>query len=254
MNSFLKNKWLVSLLAGLFLGLAFPPIDLSYLSIPAFVLLIYLANLSSSYRELMLVSYPGFVLWNLITTYWLMMASVGAGLAAILANALLMTLPLCLIRFFQRKFSSVLVVALLQTAAWITYEYFHHNWDLAWPWLTIGNAWANHVSLIQYIAITGHLGISFWVILTAALAYQVVVKPNQRLAFYTILVFLVPPAGSLIYFGVTSPIQSTNETVSVTVIQPNHDSYLRYGGMSGNPEVLDSLFSITQKPALPIQT
>lgn len=251
MNQLLENKWNVSLLAGLLLGLSFPPVNLSFLTIPAFALLLHLVNSSSSKKELFKYVYPGLVLWNVITTYWLTMASFGAGLGAILANSLVMMIPLLLMRFFNNRFSSSIHVAVLQTSAWVSYEFLHHHWDLSWPWLAIGNAWANQISLIQYISITGHLGISFWVVLTAALAYQAFRHQNKQVGLAAISLFLLLPLGSLVYFGIDQPVLSSEQNVAVTVIQPNHDSYEDFGGMSGNREVLDSLFSITTKVISP---
>ncbi len=247
MNRFLEHKWAVSIVAGLLLGLSFPPINLSFLSFPAFVLLFILSEKCDSYKQTAYFSYVGFLVWNLATTYWLMMASIGAGIAAILANSVLMTIPLCLAHFFNKKFSSPFLIALLQASAWVGYEFLHHNWDLAWPWLAIGNAWSNQISLVQFISVTGHLGISFWVVFTSALAVQSLKIKSQKLAFSTITALLVLPAISLIYFAVTNPLQGELDSVNVTVIQPNHDSYESYGGMSGPSEVLDSLFSLTNK-------
>ncbi|MBO6524818.1 MAG: apolipoprotein N-acyltransferase [Balneolaceae bacterium] len=247
MNKFLENKWALSITAGLLLGLSFPPVNLTFLSFPAFILLFLTADKSTSYKQAAYFSYAGFLIWNIATTYWLMMASVGAGVAAILANSVLMTIPLCLARFFDKRFSNPVLIALLQAAAWVSYEYLHHNWDLAWPWLAIGNAWSNQVSLIQFISITGHLGISFWVVFTSALAVQAFRFKTRFLAISTTVSLLLLPLVSLIYFGVTNPLETDSEPVSVTVIQPNHDSYEDYGGMSGVSEVLDSLFSITEK-------
>ena len=247
MNTFLENKWLITLTAGILLGLSFPPVDLPFLTFPAFLLLIHLANKCNSYKETAFYSYFGFLAWNLITTYWLMMASVGAGIAAILANSLLMVIPLCLMRFFQRKYTSVVLIVILQATTWVMYEYLHHHWDLAWPWLAIGNAWANQISLIQFITITGHLGISFWVVVVAALAYQTMIKKEQYLFISTLSALLVLPLISLIYFAATTPDQEVDEAVYVSVIQPNHDSYQRHSGMSGTREVLDSLYTITER-------
>lgn len=245
MKKFLENKWALSLTSGILLGLSFPPVNLSFLSFPAFMLLFVLSEKSESYKQTAYFSYAAFLIWNAITTYWLMMASLGAGIAAILANSVLMTIPLCLGQFFNRKFSSPLLIATLQASAWVGYEFLHHHWDFAWPWLAIGNAWSNQISLIQFISITGHLGISFWVVVTAALAVQTIKYRTQRLALITITSLLVLPAASLLYFVTSNPIENNSETIQVTLIQPNHDSYEDYGGMSGPSEVLDSLFSLT---------
>ncbi len=246
MKEFLENKWAVSLTAGALLGLSFPPVNLSFLSIPAFILFIHLANICQTNRQLAYYSYAGFLVWNFSTTYWLMMASVGAGIAANLANAVLMTIPLVLMKFFQDRYKSTLFIVLLQACAWTTYEFLHHHWDLAWPWIAIGNAWAKQISLIQYISITGHIGITFWVVFTAAIAYRAIISGKQKHAIYATISLLALPLLSLIYFAIDEPLEPNSEAISVTVIQPNHDSYLEYGGMSGNREVVDSLFSLTE--------
>lgn len=247
MNQFLEKKWSVSVIAGILLGLSFPPVNLSFLSFPAFILLFTLSEKCENYKQTAYYSYLGFLVWNLATTYWLMMASIAAGIAAILANSVLMTIPLCLAQFFNRKFSSPYLIALLQASAWVGYEFLHHNWDLAWPWLAIGNAWSNQISLIQFISITGHLGISFWVVFTSAIAVQTFKLKTRSLAVSTICSLLLLPLASLFYFATTNPIDSNLDIVHVSVIQPNHDSYEDYGGMSGPSEVLDSLFSLTNK-------
>lgn len=250
MKGFFKNYWAISVTAGFLLGLSFPPINLSFLSIPAFMLFFYLADNTHTYRQLAYFSYAGFVVWNLICTYWLMMASAVAGVAAVLANSALMTIPLCLAAFFLRKGKSPMVMALLNASAWVGYEFLHHHWDLAWPWLSIGNGWANQVSLIQYISITGHLGISFWVVLTAALAYQALKLHSTIMRIAAIVVFLGLPLWSFLLFEDSDAFASAN-TTEVAVIQPNHDSYQEYGGMSGLGEVVDSLLELSSRVRTP---
>lgn len=245
MNRLMNNKWFLSLFAGLLLGISFPPVDLSFLSIPAFFLLFMLADRCDSARQTAYYSYAGFLLWNLLTTYWLMMASLIAGIAAMLANSVLMTIPLVIAFYFQKKNRNPFLIAVAQASAWVGYEFLHHHWDLSWPWLVLGNAWSNQVSLVQYISITGYMGISFWVVLTAALAYQIFIHRNKTLALIGAAIFLIPPTLSLITFSISDPMQDGGREITVTVAQPNHDSYQDYGGMSGNREVLDSLFAVT---------
>lgn len=242
------NKWSWSVLAGILLGLSFPPIDLSFLTFPAFLLLFHLSQSCDSYKQVAYYSYAGFVVWNLIGTYWLMMASLGAGIAAILANSVLMTIPLSLGYYFSKKSPSPFLTALLQTTAWVGYEFLHHHWDLSWTWLAIGNAWADYTGIIQYISITGHLGITFWVVMSSALAYQVI-RSKRRDLFYTMTaVFLLFPTFSfLLYEPTPEPGTGSGSSTHVAIIQPNHDSYQDYGGMSGLGEVVDSMLSLTSR-------
>lgn len=250
MKLYLANKWAVSVTAGILLGLSFPPINLTFLCFPAFILLFYLAGKCDSYKQVAYYSYAGFVVWNLITTYWLMMASAIAGIAAILANSVLMTIPLVMAKYFQDKQKSPLFIALLQASAWVGYEFLHHHWDLSWPWLAIGNAWSNAIGMIQYISVTGHLGISFWVLLTSAIAWQAIKSQQKKLAYIAVAVFLVFPAWSFLNFDQEDAADQT-DIVEVAIIQPNHDSYQEFGGMSGINEVLDSLFVLADKVRTP---
>ena len=36
-------------------------------------------------------------------------------------------------------------------------EYMHLNWDLSWPWLTIGNVFAKYPIIVQWYEFTGFL-------------------------------------------------------------------------------------------------
>lgn len=250
MNKWFQNKWVISITAGILLGFSFPPVNLSFLSFPAFILLFHLSQKCDSYRQLAYFSYAGFVVWNIIGTYWLMMATVPAGVAAILANSVIMTIPLCLGKYFSDKSRSPILIALLQASAWVGYEFLHHNWDLSWTWLAVGNGWANWTGVIQYISVTGFLGISFWVILTSALTYQLLLYKDRYLLYTALAVFLIFPAWSFLLYENSENLES-GEAVEVAIIQPNHDSYENYGGMSGLREVVDSLFSLTERTITP---
>jgi len=247
--SWAHNPWILAVGVGLLLSLSFPPVNASFLSFIGFIGLYQLVLLSHNYRHLALISYPAFLVWNLGTTYWLIMASIPAGVAAIVANSAVMLVPMMVIRFFHHRYRLFGWTALIQAATWVLYEYLHHHWDLAWPWLSVGNAWANHTSLIQYISVSGHLGISFWVVFGSFLCahWLLMSKKKARNTALLVLGFILPPLASMVLFGISS--QELQEIkgnrVNVVVVQPNHDSYQDYGGMSGTEEVLDSLFSLS---------
>jgi apolipoprotein N-acyltransferase len=245
-NYIWNNTWGLALSAGLLLGLSWPPIPLPFLVFPAFLLVFRIVDLSNSAREAAYWTYPAFVIWNIITTYWLVMATVAGGVAAILANSAVMTVPIMLQYKLQKQKISPWVIALLQTACWIGYEYLHHQWDLAWPWLAIGNAWANAPELIQFISVTGYWGISFWVIFVSALGYQVI-KTNSRATKITLgAVFLLFPLWSLTITLVTEP-TTAEKKQQVVVVQPNFDSYQTNGGFASPYEAHDHLLELTDQ-------
>ncbi|MEL7834961.1 apolipoprotein N-acyltransferase [Fodinibius sp. Rm-B-1B1-1] len=238
------NSWLLSVTAGLLLGLSYPPVPLPFLIFIAFLLIFRIVDLSDSAREAAYKVYPAFLIWNIITTYWLVMATVAGGVAAILANAAVMTIPIMLQYKVQRTKLSPWLIALFQTAFWLSYEYLHHLWDLAWPWLAVGNAWANMPQLVQYISVTGYWGISFWVIFATALCHQYLKKPKQSTRFVAIAVLLIFPLWSILISALGKATES-KETHEVVVVQPNFDSYESNGGFPSARQANSHLLSLT---------
>ena len=239
------HKWALALSVPILLALSFPPFNISILQIPAFVFLMRLATLCDTKRQTIYYAYPAFVLWNLFSTYWLMMATVAGGLAAIFANAAIMLIPLLIIRQLFRSENNLQLAAFISGAAWVSYEFLHHRWDLAWPWLTLGNGWANLTGAIQYITYTGVLGISFWIVFTSALIFAYIKSPLKKNLYSAIAIFFAFPIMSVLS---TISLNSYNgEQIHVTIVQPNSDSYQRFGGHPSLNALLDHLLSLSDE-------
>ena len=245
-TSDLWNKpWVLSLLPAFLLWLSFPPYNFGLLQIPAFVLLFRLSVITVSVRQMIYYAYPSFVLWNLLCTYWLMMATISGGVAAIFANAALMLIPLWFIRKLFLSSLNLVFSSFAAAASWVSYEYLHHQWDLAWPWLTLGNAWSNLTGVIQYISVTGVWGISFWIVFTSALAYQSVLTNSKAVLQSTAVVFFAFPV-----FSVLSMIniqQPVDKPADVAIVQPNSDSYQSYGGHNSLEDLVTHLLTLTNE-------
>lgn len=238
------RPWVLSITAAVLLALSFPPFDAAILQIPAFLCLFRICTLCDTKRAVVLYAYPSFVLWNLFTTYWLMMATISGGLAAILANAALMLIPLLVIRRFQQSDLNPILSSFFAATIWVSYEFLHHNWDLSWPWLTLGNAWSNLTGVIQYISATGVLGISFWIVFTSALFYAYIQHSENRN-------YLITATAILLLFPFLSVISlmtmnyADDEAIQVTIVQPNSDSYLSYGGEPSLDALINKLLRLS---------
>ncbi len=240
---FWNQPWSLSITAGILLGLSWPPVDLPILQFVAFIFLFRLAELSDGWRDLFIKSYVSFVIWNIITTYWLMMATISGGVAAILANSFLMVLPLLAIRKLMQLRLHLLWTALLAGSVWVSYEFLHHQWDLAWPWLSLGNGWSNATMIIQYISYTGFLGISFWVIAVSTAAWKMISIPNRNHFVWTTTLFLLFPLLSLISWATWQ--EEPSGELNVAIVQPNLDSYLDYGGLESTDKVIQLLMEVS---------
>jgi apolipoprotein N-acyltransferase len=229
-----KYRWGLSLLAGLLLGLSFSPFPFpfSLLSIIGFLLFFRLASHCEGFRDSAYFSYAGFLLWNIITTYWLTMATLAGGVAAILANSALMALTFGLMKWVMQRLPSPWLGIPATAAIWVSYEWLHLWWDLAWPWLALANAFARGTFMVQYIEWTGYLSISCMIVMTAGGLHQLwqsgTPELRRKWAIFSATVFFVPALVSIILLNVRD--FEPDERVQVVIAQPNYDSYLHNAG------------------------
>lgn len=163
--------------------------------------------------------------WNLLTTWWLGISTIAGAIAANVLNALLMTLPFVCYRITRKALNNNYGY-LTFVLYWLSFEYLHLHWDLAWAWLTLGNAFASTTYLVQWYEYTGVLGGSLWVLLLNLLVYFVIKSKllhNRRLyAFYTGILILVPTVVSLL---IQARYEAKGRAIEVVIVQPNIDPY-----------------------------
>ena len=155
---------LLSALSGLLLFAAWPVSPLTFLVFIGFVPLLWLEQKATSRKQFFACTYLTLLVWNGATTWWVLNSTVPGGLSAILANALLMSLPW--IGFYnvkRRRGDKAGYAALI--LFWMTFEYIHINWELSWPWLTLGNVFASHPDWVQWYEYTGVSGGTLWILL-----------------------------------------------------------------------------------------
>src|SRR5665213_2794099 len=56
---------------------------------------------------------------------------------------------------------------------WIGYEYLHQTWDLAFPWMTLGNGFAVSHQWVQWYEYTGVYGGTIWIWLVNILIFLI---------------------------------------------------------------------------------
>ena len=183
--------------------------------------------------------YGVFVLWNAVTTWWVCNATVGGGVFAVLANALQMSLVFGSFRWVKRRLGGALPYLYL-ASAWIAWEkYYLTIAQISWPWLVLGNAFADTTSLIQWYEFTGHLGGSLWVWASNLAVFGLMVtlsdgryaawNAKARLAAVSaaVLVFLGPMVWSLCLRP-----RGEGEAVRVVIAQPNLDPYEKFESLT----------------------
>lgn len=230
-----KHRYLLSILSGILLTISFPFTGgLAILAYVAWIpLLLVEANISKeSYRSRKVFTHAliTFLIYNIGTTWWIVHASIEGALMAFIANTLIMSLVFYLFHYTKKWVGSKEGYFSL-LFYWIAFEYFHHNWESSWPWLTIGNTFSNLPSWIQWYSYSGTLGGTLWVLCINLLLFRacqnVFIKGEswkiQTPFFYLSgLFFILPLTISLtMYYSY----EEEKRPVEIVVIQPNIDPY-----------------------------
>lgn len=236
---------------GLLLGFGFP----GFFPFP-FLLLFAFVPLLALQRELRLSGASdwttfvhglnAFVLYNALATFWVTNTAFGPGLFAIVANSLLMSIPWMLFHWTSRLMPKLAYLAL--PAYWISFEWGHYHWDLNWPWLTLGNGFAEFPSLIQWYEYTGALGGGLWIWISNLICLKLAAghwadglwasrdgSPYQPMGwrlpkqkYWGLLWIIGPLLFSLYQFhlgGLTNEVAKPKQFVSVIAVQPNFEPH-----------------------------
>jgi apolipoprotein N-acyltransferase len=134
-------------------------------------------------------------------------------------------------------------------AFYISMEYLHQSWDLAFPWMTLGNGFAGMHQLVQWYEFTGVYSGSLWILLSNILAFeaylQIKARRQYKLAAIWALLLVLPAAFSIYQY---QKYEEKNLPVNVVAVQPNIDPYEKYGTTPAS-EQLDILIRLSDSVA-----
>lgn len=168
-----------------------------------------------------------FLTWNGLSTWWIMYATLTGAILTAVLNAALMATVWRLFHLLKRRFRLLGNFSLI--VFWISFEYLHFNWELHWPWLALGNGFANDVDLVQWYEYTGVLGGTLWILVANLLCFRIyrrfVTAEREKpagLLFFLILILSVPAFWS-VWKYITY--REDEKSVEIVLLQPNIDPY-----------------------------
>jgi apolipoprotein N-acyltransferase len=185
-----------------------------------------------------LPSFVAFFTWNLVSTWWIAHVSVSGMLLITLLNSLVMSFVWSLRHPIRQKFG-ILPSYFSLIVFWLSFEFIQHHSAIPWPWLTLGNGFANNVKIIQWYEFTGVLGGSGWVLLLNILVFNASVNPTfagkvKGLAI-AVLVLVFP---ILVSSGQYKNYREKGNSLNVLVIQPNIDPFTeKFSGISSENQI-----------------
>ncbi len=182
-------------------------------------------------RKLKLFAYVyfTFLVWNLLTTWWVSQASMGGAIVAFVFNSLFMSIIFVIFSNLKNRVNKAYAIWFL-IPLWIGYEFVHTIWDLSWSWLILGNVFAFNTSWIQWFEFTGTTGGTLWALFVNILAFTVIrnnvslkllSKPVLKIA----AAIIVPVLISYLIFFLRKPLSEPKDKLKVLVVQPNIDPY-----------------------------
>lgn len=253
-------RWLgLSTLSGVLLTLGFPTSPFTPLIFVGFIPLLMVEREIAALKmgdstpqkrflpqeRLMKYAFNTFVIWNIGATFWVANAGLIAGMVANYLNAFFMAGTFWLFH----KMSLTLVHRSLTRNMppfcwhryaifilfWLTFEFIHLNWELSWPWLTLGNSFANATYVIQWYEYTGAMGGSAWVLAANCLILRAYSHwgydqkmPTRRSLSLVALVLLVPSLFSFYTYKsleTNLKISPNDATADVIAVQPNYEPH-----------------------------
>jgi apolipoprotein N-acyltransferase len=225
-----KNIFL-ALMSGVLLGLPwFEESRLFFLVFIAWIpLLLVEKNLRHHPNPYMVFNYAmiSCLMWNILGTWWITQVQFVGAVLIILANSLLQAFVFWLASRLRTILGMPLLFPFL--FLWMGYEHVHLSWDLAWPWLNLGNALASVPACIQWYEYTGVRGGTLWIILTNLALLKTVAVHQKKgttsvglVCLLTLMLLTLPILGS--YF-ILQTVEEGGDPVDIVLIQPNLDPY-----------------------------
>ena len=173
---------LLSIIAGLLLWLSEAPYGFPFLAFFAFVPLFFISDqlLKTKTRFPVwfgaIYSYPAFFIWNILTTWWIWYSSKEGATAAIVLNALFMSLIFGFWHCFKTYKPVKWLIPFIFISFWASFEYLHLNWQITWPWLNLGNIFAQATRYVQWYEYTGTFGGTIWILSLNFIIYEIIQK------------------------------------------------------------------------------
>ena len=251
-------RFLLSVSSGILLSLSwlgFPGWTLFFAFVPLLYLDHFFVEQKENYRG---VSFFGHALvavtiWNVSTTFWVANATLVGALLAFTANSFFMSLVWWLIHWTRRRFKSNLGYFAL-IGFWITFEFLHYHWDIEWPWLQLGNGFANNIKMVQWYEYTGVFGGTLWVLIMNILLFKILRnflnKSTLQKSFYPVTLFvlllIIPLSLSLQLYHTYS---SKEDPRNIVIVQPNIDPYSEEYGLEAETVKLNTFIKLAQSKA-----
>lgn len=223
------REYVLLVLSGVCLALAFPPVDLvpaAFVGLVPFFFVLRNTGATGFWSAFR----PGLVAGVAFFTpllYWLVFLS-----SQEMDNPVVMSGPLVLLVLLQASYwglfsaGAIYVRGVLRAPDWIVFpvlwvaaEQLRSLFVLGFTWGALGHVGAEMPLWVQFASVTGVMGVSFWLVLVNALVLDILASRGRRLALIAVAALVV--VAPLVHGGLVVSGEHPERSVRVAVIQPN---------------------------------
>jgi apolipoprotein N-acyltransferase len=216
----------LSILTGMLLALAWPPLPTAAILFFAFVPLLMLREQlndnKKKHLKFFIYVYLSLFIFNLGTTWWVWKASVSGAIMMLILNSLLMSLPFLAYSFTKMVYPKLAGLSLIMY--YLAFEYWHFNWSASWPWLTLGKGLSSYNWLIQWYEWTGESGGTLFILCINYWIFKLVLQKKFKQLWQPASLWVACFALSQIVLYSNNPLNE-GKSLNCVITQPNIDPY-----------------------------
>jgi apolipoprotein N-acyltransferase len=235
--------WLLLLLSGVLLGLAYPPNPIGLFGSVGLVPLLLALERATSWGRFLRWSYLSLVVFSALSSWWIGSWQAKTDPFLMISCVLLIVIhpfffmvALVAYRWVRLRRGVLFALAFLPFF-WCGGEYLHALSDASYPWLTLGNTQTYNLYYIQFMEFTGVWGVSFLLLVQNSVFVAMIIslgmEPRHqsrmfRTGMTVLAATLVPPfLWGFYVLGAKEP-KLPHRTITVTVVQPNVDPWEKW--------------------------
>ncbi|MFH0839078.1 MAG: apolipoprotein N-acyltransferase [Candidatus Omnitrophota bacterium] len=212
------KPFIFAVLSGVFLSLAFPNFNFTFLAWAGFVCL-FLATRNCSLKKTFFLWYAGGIVFYALTIYWVIHVTLIGLILLVVYLAVYFGLFGILTKKLER-FPKILFL-FLTPAVWIALEYIRSHFLSGFGWVLLGYSQSSNLAMIQIADCTGVYGVSYAVMLVNVLLYFSIRDGLGKNTKEAVAVFLV--ISVLFAYGIFKLRQTTKafSKIKIALIQGN---------------------------------
>ena len=172
-----------------------------------------------------------FVGWNIATIWWVWNATPIGPVAATIFSTWWSLIAFMAYHIMSKRAHKALAYVTFVTA-WIAGEYLYTQAPaLSFPWLVLGNGFADDPWAVQWYEYTGVFGGSLWVLLVNIMALEACLTMRKRMWSAAMLTIVIPigiSIGLFYHYEPDAEAYTSLPKVTVSVTQPNIPCYEKF--------------------------